>query len=387
SSMRPLLAILALFLVVVAVLAAFVAGYTLRGAASTDAAASAGSLNALVIAELRAHYYKPVDAASLDQASIAATLKALHDPYTVYLTPSQSRKLSDSLSGHYFGIGARFQKRGKELVITKVFAGSPARAAGIAAGDWIVSIDGVAVAGESATASAGRITGAEGTQVTLGVRKGGTGAVRSVTITRRQIASPETTSKLLRRGGRAVGYIYVPSFAAGVGAAVARDVARLRAKGAQAFVLDLRYDLGGWIDEARNVSSDFLASGVVVSTHGLHEATQVYRATGHPATSLPLVVLVNHWSASASEITAGALQDHHRATVIGARTYGKGVAQTNFPLPNGATLHMTIAGYLTPNGRDINHKGIVPTVKAVDNPKTPRDEALDRAVQYLVGGR
>ncbi len=152
-------------------------------------------------------------------------------------------------------------------------------------------------------------------------------------------------------------------------------------------MLDLRYDLGGWIDEARNVSSDFLSGGVVVSTHGLHEATHVYRATGHPATSLPLVVLVNHWSASASEITAGALQDHHRATMIGTRTYGKGVAQTNFPLPDGATLHMTIAGYLTPNGRDINHKGIAPTVNVVDNPKTPRDEALDRAVQYLVGGR
>ena len=97
-------------------------------------------------------------------------------------------------------------------------------------------------------------------------------------------------------------------------------------------------------------------------------------------------MLVNHWSASASEITAGALQDHDRATVIGQRTYGKGVAQTNFTLPDGATLHMTIAGYLTPNGRDINHKGITPSVKVVDNPKTPRDEALDRAVRYLVAG-
>ena len=97
-------------------------------------------------------------------------------------------------------------------------------------------------------------------------------------------------------------------------------------------------------------------------------------------------MLVNHWSASASEITTGALQDHHRATIIGTRTYGKGVAQTNFAMPGGATLHMTIAGNLTPDGRDINHKGITPNVTVADNPKPPRDEALDRAVQYLVGG-
>ena len=119
------------------------------------------------------------------------------------------------------------------------------------------------------------------------------------------------------------------------------------------------------------MSSDFLSGGVVVTTHGLHEPTRVYRATGRPATLQPLVVLVNKWSASASEITAGALQDHHRATIIGTRTYGKAVAQTNFALPGGATLHMTIAGYLTPNGRDINHKGITPSVTVVDNPRRP----------------
>ena len=385
--MRPFLAILALLLAVLAVTAAFVAGYTLRGATNTGHAASAASLDALVIAELEAHYYKPVDATRLDQAGVAGTLKSLHDPYTVYLTAQQTQALAQSLSGSYSGIGAAFEKRGKALVVTRVFAGTPAKAAGIAPGDAIVSVDGVAVGGESAATAAAHIRGADGTRVTLGLRVGGKGSVRSVTLTRRRIAAPETTTKLLHRGGKTIGYIALPSFATGAGASVRRDVTRLRAEGAQAFVLDLRYDLGGWIEEARNVSSDFLAGGVVVSTHGLHEPTQVYYATGDPATSLPLVVLVNHWSASASEITAGALQDHHRATIVGTRTYGKGVAQTNFSLPGGATLHMTIAGYLTPNGRDINHKGITPNVTVVDDPKTPRDEALDRAVQYLVSGR
>jgi len=388
--MRPLLAILAFVLVVLAVFAAFVAGYTLRGDTGSGtaggSAVGASSLDALIVKELQDHYYKPVDAARLERAGVAATLASLHDPYTVYLTPKQSQALTDSLSGSYSGIGAEFDKRGAKLIVTGVFSGSPAKAAGLAAGDWIVAVDGAAIAGLSADAAAARIKGVEGSHVTLSVRTAGKGAAHAVTLTRRKIATPETQVKLLHSGGEAIGYIYVPSFATGVGAAVGRDVTALQARGARAFVLDLRFDPGGYITEACNVSSDFLSGGVVVSTHGLHEPTQIYRATGHPVTSRPLVVLVNKWSASASEITAGALQDHHRATIIGTRTYGKGVAQTNSSLPGGATLHMTIAGYLTPDGRDINHKGITPSVTVADNAKTPRDEALDRAVQYLVSG-
>ncbi|HUK77619.1 MAG TPA: S41 family peptidase [Thermoleophilia bacterium] len=384
--MRPFLAILTLLLVVLAVVAAFVAGYTVRGSSGSAGLSAASSLNAVIVSELQAHYYKPIDAARLEQAGVKATLAALHDPYTVYLTPKQSQALTQSLSGTYSGIGAEFVKRGSDLVVTRVFRGSPAKAGGIAAGDHIVTVDGVAVSGESDTVAAAHIKGAEGTQVTLGVRTAGKGPVRRVTLTRRVIVAPETATRLLHSGGKAIGYIYVPSFSVGVGNEVRRDVVSLQARGAQAFVLDLRYDLGGYITDATSVASDFLSGGVVVSTHGLHDPTRIYRASGHPATSLPLVVLVNHWSASASEITAGALQDHGRATVIGQRTYGKGVAQTNFTLPDGGTLHMTIAGYLTPSGRDINHKGITPSVKVVDNPKTPRDEALDRAVRYLVAG-
>ena len=126
--MRPFLAILALLLVVLAVVAAFVAGYTLRGASSTGGTTTATSLEALVIADLEAHYYKPVDPARLDQAGVVATLKSLHDPYTVYMTAQQSQALVQALSGHYSGIGAAFHKSGKALVVTQVFAGSPAKA-------------------------------------------------------------------------------------------------------------------------------------------------------------------------------------------------------------------------------------------------------------------
>jgi carboxyl-terminal processing protease len=385
--MRPLHVILAALLLALAVLAAFVGGYTLRGSSSGPQAAGPGGLEALVLAELQAHYYKPVDAARLESAGVAATLAALHDPYTVYLTPAQNGALTQSLSGTYSGVGAEFAARDGELVVTRVFAGSPAAAAGIRAGDAVVSVDGQPVKGESVEAAAARIRGAAGTTVTLGVRAAGATAVRAVTMTRRKIAAPETATRLLHSHGLTVGYIALPSFSVGAGAAVRRDVVALQARGARAFVLDLRDDLGGYIGEAQAVASDFLKGGVVVSTKGLHDPRRVYRASGDPATLLPLVVLVDHWSASASEITAGALQDHDRATVIGQRTFGKGVAQADFALPGGAALHMTIAGYLTPSGRDIDHKGIRPTVVVVDDPRTARDEALDRALLYLASGK
>ena len=386
--MRPLHVILAVLLVVLALLAAFVAGYTLRGATSGGATgAGAGRLEALVLAELEAHYYKPIDAAGLEHAGVAATLAALHDPYTVYLTPAQSSALTQSLSGTYSGIGAEFAAHDGLLVVTRVFAGAPAAAAGIRAGDAVLSVDGRPVKGESVEAAAARIRGAAGTTVTLGVRAAGATAVRAVTMTRRKIAAPETATRLLHSDGLTVGYIALPSFSVGAGAAVRRDVVALQARGARAFVLDLRDDLGGYIDEAQAVASDFLKGGVVVSTKGLHDPRRVYHASGDPATLLPLVVLVDHWSASASEITAGALQDHDRATIIGQRTFGKGVAQADFALPGGAALHMTIAGYLTPSGRDIDHKGIRPAVVVVDDPRTARDEALDRALLYLASGK
>jgi carboxyl-terminal processing protease len=384
--LRPLHVVLAALLLVLALLAAFVAGYTLHGTSSSTPAAGPGGLEALVLTELEAHYYKPIDAARLESTGVAATLAALHDPYTVYLTPAQNSALIQSLSGTYSGVGAEFAARGGALVVTRVFAGSPALAAGIRAGDTVASVGGRPVKGESAEAAAALIRGAAGTRVTLGVQAAGSTTVRSVTMIRRQIAAPETATRLLHSHGLTVGYIALPSFSVGAGAAVRRDVVALQARGARAFVLDLRDDLGGYIGVAQDVASDFLAGGVVVSTSGLHDPRRVYRASGHPATSLPLVVLVDHWSASASEITAGALQDHDRATIIGQRTYGKGVAQANFTLPGGAALHMTIAGYLTPDGRDINHKGITPTVAVVDDPRTARDEALDRALLYLASG-
>jgi carboxyl-terminal processing protease len=395
--MRAFLVMLTAVLAVLAVGAAFTAGYVVRGVVSGDTvglssgqragAAAAGEIERRVIEQLQAHYYKAVDPGKLGQTGVNATIKSLHDPWTQYLSPAQTSDLTRSLSVHYYsGIGAALNKQGKKLIVIEVFQGSPAEGAGIKAGDWIVSVDGAPTAAQSSEVAVGRIKGPDGSKVTLGVRSGGSGPLRTLAVTRRRILSPETSTKILHRGGTTVGYIRLYAFAEGVGSEVRRDIARVQSQGAQALIFDLRYNLGGIVDEAVNVSSDFLARGVVVTTQGLHSPRRVYTASGDPASSLPLVVLVNHWSASASEITAGALQDNRRATIVGTRTFGKGLVQTSYPMPNGATLKMTIAVYLTPSGRDINHKGITPTVVARDDPKTTTDEALNRALQYIVSG-
>ena len=162
-----------------------------------------------------------------------------------------------------------------------------------------------------------------------------------------------------------------------------REVRRLERQGASGSVLDLRQNPGGLLDQAVAVSSLFLDRGVVVSLAGRHEPRRVLRAVGGVATRLPLVVLVDRFSASSAEIVAAALRDHHRATLIGERTFGKAVVQTIDVLHNGAALELTIARYYTPSGADISHVGVVPQIHAVDNDRTPQDEALATALRVL----
>jgi len=185
-----------------------------------------------------------------------------------------------------------------------------------------------------------------------------------------------------------VGYVQLFEFSSGATEKVRAALQKLQQRGAQKIVFDLRYNGGGLLDEGVGVAGDFLQPGlVVVTTQGMHSPKEVYRSSGGPATPLPVVVLVNHWTASAAEIVSGALQDQGRATIVGTRTFGKGLVQYPFALPGGASLKLTIAVYLTPRGTDINHVGIIPTVSAKDDPKTKRDEALQRALRFIATGR
>ena len=379
-------------LAVLTVALAFVAGFglatLLNRTGSTAGASGQADLYRQVLQDLQRDYYRPVDTGKLGQAGIAGLLASLHDPYTVYFTPAEAKAFSQELSDTYSGIGTAVDTRGGRPIVIQVFSGSPAARAGIVPGEAIVSVDGVSTAGKSVDAVVARIVGPAGTRVRLRLRRSGVAGLIDVTLTRSKISRPLTTSRLVSDHGVKVGYVSLAAFAQGAGQQVGAAIATLQKRGARSLVFDLRDDGGGLVDEAVKVASDFLPSGkVVVTTQGLHTPRTV-RKTGdaHP-TNLPLVLLVNGNTASASEIVTGALQDYRRATVIGTRTFGKGVVQTVLPLRGGASLKITIAAYLTPLGRNINHKGIAPSIVVTQSSHTTKDQVLQRALRFIASGR
>jgi carboxyl-terminal processing protease len=386
---RALRTTLLLFLIPAAFAAGFTFDYALRpaaaklGPAQAQSASDAARLQQTIINDLQSQYYKAVDVGKLSRASIDGMLKSLNDPYTVYMDPRETQSLKEELTGAYAGIGAYMAQRGKQVTITGFLPGSPGKAAGLKPGDAVVIVDGKSTAGLTLEQAVALIKGAEGTQVHLKIHRKGAARPLEFTITRHVIQIPETRTKMLNASGVKVGYVSLFQFAQGVGATVAADVSKIQSQGAQWIVLDLRYDGGGLLDEGINVASDFLTGGVVVSTSGLHSPKQVFNASGHPVTSLPMVVLVNRYTASASEIVTGALKDHQRATIVGDRTFGKGCVQTNIYFTNGASFKLTTAIYLTPNGTDINKRGITPDVVVADNLKTAKDEQLAAVLRYI----
>jgi carboxyl-terminal processing protease len=206
---------------------------------------------------------------------------------------------------------------------------------------------------------------------------------RTVTITRANIVVPVSSGKVLSYKGTKIGYVQLTSFTDGSGAEVRDQVNKVLGRGAKAIVLDLRENGGGLLEEAVNVASIFIPDGTVVSTDGRSQPRQVYVAKGHAiSTSIPLVVLVDRGTASASEIVTGALQDRHRAKVVGTHTYGKGVFQEIQPLTNGGALDITVGEYFTPDGHNLGGGGVKegaglkPDVYALDNPHTAKDEGL-----------
>jgi len=209
---------------------------------------------------------------------------------------------------------------------------------------------------------------------------------RTVKVKRERIEVPLTRSKLVERDGHKIGVAELMAFSSGAHGLLSRDIKRLRAHGAKAIVLDLRGNPGGLLLEGVAVSSLFVENGKIVSVHGRHRGERTYDAEGDAILpkDVPVVVLVDGGSASASEIVTGALRDRGRATVVGTRTFGKGLVQELQHLSNGGVLDLTVANYYLPKGETISTKGIKPEVRADDDPDTDRDEALPVALDTLV---
>jgi carboxyl-terminal processing protease len=277
-------------------------------------------------------------------------------------------------------------KRGLRAV--RVFKHSPAERAGIEPGDVIVEVEGRSIAGLSSTAATRRIKGPEGTEVTIGVVRPPGDKVRSMRLTRAEIRLPVVSADLKTVQGRKLGYVRLSSFSEGAHGAVRRAVRKLERQGAQGLVLDLRGNGGGLLDEAVLVAGVFLPEGeVVVSTDSRSEGHALYKTRGGNLPSLPIVVLIDGDTASAAEILTAALADDAGSTVVGTRSFGKGVFQQEFDLSNGGALKLTVGEYFTPDGRNLAGHGIDPGVPAQDVPGTNRDEALGRALRVLAGQR
>ncbi|MBV8067777.1 MAG: S41 family peptidase [Candidatus Eremiobacteraeota bacterium] len=310
--------------------------------------------------------------------AIAAMAKATNDRYTQFFTPDEFKAFNDALDPKRIGgIGVMIEPDAAsgDVRVTYVLPGTPAERAGLAVGDIITTIDTKPIKGLSVDAVSGRLRGNPGTVVSVTVQR--SGASSAFTITRDNVQPPTVVFKMLPGE---IGYVWVMEFGRGTPAEFDTAIARLRDSGAKALVLDLRNDGGGYVNSALDISSRFIANKALLTVEERGKRATTIDADGDPSITLPVTVLVNQFTASASEITAGALQDDGIGMLVGARTFGKGVMQTLTPLPDGAAIKITTAHYLTPSRRDINLRGIDPDVR-VDENRDARFGDVDKDAQ------
>ncbi len=302
-------------------------------------------------------YYRPVSKDSLASSSIGGMVSSLKDPYSTYLSPKEFKSFDQPAS--FAGIGVSIDPKPAGLEVVRVFDASPAQRAGLKLGDLIVGVNGRSLHKLPADTSVALIKGPPGTEVRLTVKSRGRASVHTINVTRATISEPVVASAMRTVHGVKLGWVYLATFSEGSHGELYDAVQGLLKQGARGLVFDLRADGGGLVSEARLVASIFVPSGVIVTTRGRTQPTVVLTAAGGAIpTKVPVVVLVDHDTASASEIVTAALQDHHRATVVGTHTYGKGVFQELEPLASGGAIKITVGEYYTPNGRNLGGGGV-----------------------------
>lgn len=345
------------------------------------------ALRAEVIDEIENDFIREVDVQRLQDASLKGIISSLDDRFSHYFSPKEAQRFQQSVEGRFEGVGMRIEEVRQGLQVVSVFDGSPAKRAGIRQGAIVTAVNGRSIAGQSAEIATARIKGRPGTSVQLTLiepsKKSGR---RTVRVERERIEVPTVETKLETVDGKKLGVAELMTFSSGAHGELRTAIERLLAQGAQGIVLDLRGNGGGLLQEAVLVSSLFVEKGVVVSTDGRNRERRTFTAEGDALDgNLPVTVLVDGGSASASEIVAGALRDRNRATLVGTKTFGKGVFQEIEPLSNGGALDLTVGRYYLPSGENISDRGITPKIPARDDPRTGRDEALPVALKTLAG--
>ena len=382
----------------------FAGGYLAAGAAHSGGTCAAPTAAFAPLCEaydkLKQQFVDKLTDTQLVEGAIRGLFEyGAKDPFSGYMSPADYQSALGSLSGEVSGIGAEMSVKNLTnptdlaacatlsdtcvLVVVSPLADSPAQSAGLQAGDIVLAIDGVSVNGATLQTEVGKVRGDPGTKVKLTLRR----AERTfdLTITRAKITQREVTSKMLAGN---IGYIALRGFSPASVDQFRTALRDLLAGGAASIIFDLRNDPGGYIDAAQRIASEFIGSGLIFSQESSGGAVKRWESTGDglaTKTSLPVVVLVNKGSASASEIVAAALKETHRATIIGQPTYGKNTVQVWAPLQNGGGVRITISRWFTPDHNSVAPNGVQPDIK-VDIPAgTPPDQdlVLQRAIREL----
>ncbi len=341
---------------------------------------------------LQRHYIDPgeLQAESMINGAIRGLVAGVGDPYTAYMPPKENAQFHQALEGTLTGIGAELILDGGAVTVVAPLRGSPAERVGLLPDDIIAEVDGQKVDGLTLDDVVSRIRGKKGTTVTLLVYRGDNMRPLTLSIVREDISVPSVEWKILASTGGQVGYVALNQFGEHSMKEMKDALWQIKDKSLAGIILDLRFNGGGYLDGAVELTSMFLGEGDVVTVESRDKGPDRLRVSGDPVfPDLSLAVLVNQASASASEIVAGALQDHGRATIVGMQSYGKGTVQEVIDLPGGGSLRVTTSRWLTPKGKNLAKEGITPDVvieRGENDVMGKQDAQLNAAIQIVLSG-
>ena len=343
---------------------------------------------------LQANYIDPtaLTADTMVFGAVRGLVQSVGDPYTSFMTPKENQDFQDGLNGHLQGIGAEMgiNKEG-QVIVASPLKGSPAQRAGLLPQDIVIKVDDEEIASLSLQEVVSKIRGPAGTVVRLTILREGAPDLLTFTITREDITVPSTEYEVKSMAGGNVGLLTINQFGGETVEEVRNVLAQIKPNTLRGLIIDLRYNGGGYLDGAVDLTSMFLRSGLVVTVEGREGELQRHEVSGAPILeNMPLAVIINQASASASEILAGALQDHHRAKIIGMKSFGKGTVQEVIDLPGGSSLRVTIARWKTPSGRDLSKEGVAPDIvvdRTQEEMTAGSDKQLDAAIAWLMEGK
>lgn len=355
---------------------------------------NAGNLGrvAKVVFLIKTQAIEPISTSELIEGGTAGLVAAMKDPYSTYLEPALYESLTESMKGTYGGVGLLVSMEAdNRLIVVTPFRGTPAYRAGILSGDWIVKINGEDTTKLTLEEAANKMQGEPATTVTLSIWRESETSIKEFTVEREIIKVPSVEGMMLKKN-KDIAYLSITQFGEQTGAELKKVLEELEPQGIKGIILDLRNNGGGLLPTALEVASQFIPKGPIVHIVDKNR-TETFEAPGGNL-NIPLVVLVNKGSASASEIVSGAIKDTKAGVLVGETTFGKGLVQTVFPLSGGAAVKLTTAKYLTPDKIDINKTGIKPNIIVelprelereimLSSPNEQKDPQLLKAIEVL----